>query len=390
MGASGGITGRSTVRSCHGSIHGVLRRTVVALLVIVTVAAVAVAAAGWYFSTLLTAESEPWQTRDKQVVSVEGDEVTLVLDEETRLPGRHALLWDDGLAQLGDQVSMDDDAGTVTYALGDVRGDLQAGLQVAWYAWFYEGAPAGLGLTFDEVIVPSPAGDLPAWYLPGESDTWVVAVHGVNGDREEALRALPTLVRAGLPTVVVRYRNDEGVPTEDGLLRLGSQEWQEVEAAMTWAKRRGADRFVLLGWSMGGAIVMQALDRAESGDLVDAVVLDSPLLDWTHTLHAQAADRGLPSWLADVAAQITEWRIGIEFDDFDWVARADEIGVPVLAFHGPDDTYVPWDPTRDLAAARPDVVTLVQVDEAGHTRSWNADPAAYDAELEAFLADTTG
>jgi hypothetical protein len=390
MGATGGITGRSTWRSCHGTIRCVLRKLLVVLAILGVLAAVAVGAAGWYFSTLLTAESEPWQTRDKQVLAVDGDEVTLALDEETRLPGRHALLWDDGLAQLGDQVSLDDDAGTVTYALGDVRGDLQPGVRAAWYAWFYEGTPAELGLAFDEVSVPSPAGDLPAWYLPGDSDTWVVAVHGVNGDREEALRALPTLAQAGLPTVVVRYRNDEGVPTQDGLLRLGSQEWQEVEAAMTWAQRRGADRFVLVGWSMGGAIVMQALDRAESADRVDAVVLDGPLLDWRDTLRAQAADRGLPSWLADVAAQVTEWRIGIDFDDFDWVARADEIDVPVLAFHGPDDTFVPWGPTHDLAQARPDVVTLVQVDEAGHTRSWNAGPAAYEAELAAFLADATG
>jgi fermentation-respiration switch protein FrsA (DUF1100 family) len=203
------------------------------------------------------------------------------------------------------------------------------------------------------------------------------------------LRALPTLVEAGLPTVVLRYRNDPGVPTDDDLLRLGSAEWQEVEAAMAWAREQGAQRFVLYGWSMGGAIVMQALDRAEGRDLVDAVVLDGPVLDWTATLRLQAQDRGLPTVLADVAAQVTEWRLSMEFDDFDWVARADEIAVPVLAFHGPDDTYVAWEPTRDVAAARPDVVTFVQVDGAGHTRSWNADPAAYADALRQFL-ETTG
>jgi pimeloyl-ACP methyl ester carboxylesterase len=188
--------------------------------------------------------------------------------------------------------------------------------------------------------------------------------------------------------VVLRYRNDPGVPTDDDLLRLGSAEWQEVEAAMTWAQEQGAERFVLYGWSMGGAIVMQALDRARDRDRVDAVVLDGPVLDWIDTLHLQAQDRGLPTVLADVAAQVTEWRIGIEFDDFDWVTRADEIDVPVLAFHGPDDTYVAWEPTRDLAAARPDVVTFVQVDGAGHTRSWNADPEGYSEAVQRFLAET--
>jgi hypothetical protein len=367
----------------------VLRKVLITLLVLVLLLGAVVVGIGWYFSTLLTAQGEPWQTRDKQVVSVDGDEVTLALDEETRLPGRHALLWDDGLAQLGEQVAVDEDAGTVTFTVENVRGDLAPSVEAAWYAWFYEGTPDDLGLAYEDVAIPSPAGELPAWSLPGDSDTWVIAVHGANGDREEALRALPTLVEAGLPTVVLRYRNDPGVPTDDDLLRLGSAEWQEVEAAMAWAREQGAQRFVLYGWSMGGAIVMQALDRAEGRDLVDAVVLDGPVLDWTATLRLQAQDRGLPTVLADVAAQVTEWRLSMEFDDFDWVARADEIAVPVLAFHGPDDTYVAWEPTRDVAAARPDVVTFVQVDGAGHTRSWNADPAAYADALQQFL-ETTG
>jgi alpha-beta hydrolase superfamily lysophospholipase len=366
----------------------VLGKVLIAVLVFVLLLGAAVVGIGWYFSTALTAQGEPWQTRDKEVVAIDGDEVTLALDEETRLPGRHALLWEDGLAQLGDQVDVDEDAGTVTYAVEDARGELQPGVMAAWYAWFYEGTPSDLGLDYEDVTIPSAAGDLPAWYLPGESDTWAIAVHGANGDREEALRALPTLVQAGLPTVVLRYRNDPVVPTDDDLLRLGSAEWQEVEAAMTWAQEQGAERFVLYGWSMGGAIVMQALDRARDRDRVDAVVLDGPVLDWIDTLHLQAQDRGLPTVLADVAAQVTEWRIGIEFDDFDWVTRADEIDVPVLAFHGPDDTYVAWEPTRDLAAARPDVVTFVQVDGAGHTRSWNADPEGYSEAVQRFLAET--
>jgi hypothetical protein len=375
--------------SPSGTLRPVLRKVLITLLVLVLLLGAVVVGIGWYFSTLLTAQGEPWQTRDKQVVSVDGDEVTLALDEETRLPGRHALLWDDGLAQLGEQVAVDEDRGTVTFTVENVRGDLAPSVEAAWYAWFYEGTPDDLGLAYEDVAIPSPAGELPAWSLPGDSDTWVIAVHGANGDREEALRALPTLVEAGLPTVVLRYRNDPGVPTDDDLLRLGSAEWQEVEAAMAWARAQGAQRFVLYGWSMGGAIVMQALDRAEGRDLVDAVVLDGPVLDWTATLRLQAQDRGLPTVLADVAAQVTEWRLSMEFDDFDWVARADEIAVPVLAFHGPDDTYVAWEPTRDVAAARPDVVTFVQVDGAGHTRSWNADPAAYADALRQFL-ETTG
>lgn len=365
----------------------VLRKVVVTVTVLVALGALLLAGAGFYFSTLLTAQGEPWSTFDKQVLAVDGTTVVLALDDDTALPGRHALLWDGGLARLGEQRELDSDAGTVSYEVTDVRGQLTPGLEAAWYAWYFDGTPADVGLAYEDVVVPSPAGDLPSWYLPGDGgDTWVVAVHGRDGDREEALRALPTLAEAGLPTLVIRYRNDDGVPTSDGLLRLGDAEWQEVEAAMTWARERGAQRFVLVGWSMGGAVVMQVLDRAAEADRVIGVVLDGPVLDWRATLALQAADRGLPAVLASAAGLATELRLGLDLDDFDWVARADEVDVPVLIFHGPDDGYVAWEPSRDLAAARPDVVTFEQVDGAGHTRSWNADPDRYEQALLAFLA----
>ncbi len=362
-----------------------LRKTLVGLLVVVVLAGVALVGAGYYFSTLLTADGEPWQTRDKAVLAYDGDTVTVALDTETALAGRHGLLWDGGLTQVDAQLQVDEQNEQVTYQVADTSVPVPVPTDAAWYAWYYDGTPADLGLDFSEVSPRSEVGDLPSWYLPGDGDTWVIGIHGHNGDREEALRALPTLAELGLPTVVMRYRNDEGVASPDGLVHLGDTEWRDVDAVMTWAREQGAERFVLYGWSMGGAIAMQALDRAQNRDAVDAVVLDGPVLDWRALLDLQAADRGLPAVLADVGAQITEWRIGIDFDDFDWVARADEIDVPVLVFHGPGDGYVPWEPSRDLAAARPDLVRLEQVDGAGHTRSWNADPERYARVVTQFL-----
>lgn len=363
-----------------------VRKLLAGLLVLGLLAGVAVVAAGFYFSTLLTADGEPWETRDKQVLAADADVVTVALDEDTALPGRHGLLWDGGLAQIGEPVSEDESATSITYQITDSTSPIPTPTQAAWYSWYYDGTPDDLGLEYEPVDVPSEVGPLPSWYVPGRGDTWVIAVHGHNGDRQEALRVLPTLAELRLPTLVIRYRNDDGVASPDGLVHLGDTEWRDVDAAMTWARAQGAERFVLFGWSMGGAIVMQAQDRAENADLVDAVVLDGPVLDWRATLALQAADRGLPSALATVAAQITEWRIGMDFDDFDWVARADELDVPVLAFHGPADSYVAWEPTRDLATARPDLVTFEQIDGAGHTRSWNTDPERYEAAVASFVA----
>jgi len=359
------------------------------LLVVVIVLAVALAGVGYYFSNLLTTPSDPWSEFPKQVVAVDSGSVELGWDADTDLAGPHALLWDDGHATLGEQGATTGtlDDGTVTYAVDEVtRGDLLAGTEAAWFAWYFEGDPSVRGLDFKTVRPSSDVGDLESWYVPGDSDTWTIVVHGINGDRGEGLRVLPALARAGSPTLTIRYRNDPGVPTTDNLLRLGDTEWRDVDAAMAWAVERGAEQLVLYGFSYGGQVSLQTLARADNRDRIVGLVLDGPVISWQSTLDFQAGLRGLPTLISWAGGAVTEQRLGIDLDGFDWIARADELDVPILIFHGPDDAFVPWEPSRDLAELRPDIVTLEQVDRAGHTRSWNTRPRFYEQTVEDFVA----
>jgi pimeloyl-ACP methyl ester carboxylesterase len=59
--------------------------------------------------------------------------------------------------------------------------------------------------------------------------------------------------------------------------------------------------------------------------------------------------------------------------------------VPTLIYHGPDDTLAPWRGSRQLAARRPDLVTLHTVARAPHAAMWNADPKGYEEVLRRFL-----
>lgn len=359
------------------------------VLVLAVIVTVAVAGIGYYYSTVLTTPSDPNQSRDQQVVAADDTTVTLALDRYTQHPGRNSLLWDDGHAFLGEQRDKQGSVGdgTVTYDVDVTRGDLTVPLDVLWSAWYFDtGDPSSRGLDFEEVTPRSDVGDLPSWYLPGTSDTWTIVVHGINGDRDEALRILPTLVDSGSPTLVIRYRNDPGVPTTDNLLRLGDTEWIDVQAAMDWARDRGAQRFVLYGFSYGGAVALQALDRAEGSDDIAALVLDSPVVDWQAVLDQQAVLRGLPTVLAWAAGIVTELRLDLDLDDFDWVARADDLDVPILVLHGPDDTFVPYEPNQALAQLRSDIVTLESFDGAEHVRSWNVDAQRYEQVVGEFLA----
>ncbi len=130
--------------------------------------------------------------------------------------------------------------------------------------------------------MPTELGPAPAWFVPADgpaSSTWVIAVHGQHGDPSTAMTGVPAMHQLGLPVLAISYRNDVGAPASpDGLLHLGQTEWRDVDAAITHARKKGAQRVVLDGSSMGGAAVLQTLKHSAQADAVASVVLDAPKL----------------------------------------------------------------------------------------------------------------
>jgi dienelactone hydrolase len=252
--------------------------------------------------------------------------------------------------------------------------------------------PSAVDVPYEDVSISSELGDLPAWLVEGEgaaASTWAVWVHGWGATREESLRYLPALHEAGVTVLVPTYRNDAEAPADpSGRYRLGESEWRDVESALVHAREQGADQVLLMATSIGAAISLQTMDRSTEADLVSAMWLDSPLLDWRSTLDAQGRLNGLPGPVTDVATWVTGLRAGMDMDDYDWVARAQELpAVPIHIEHPRGDAFVPNTRSVALAEARPDLVTLVADSEADHTRAWNADPEGYDARLTAWVEE---
>lgn len=248
--------------------------------------------------------------------------------------------------------------------------------------------PSDVGIPHVEVLVAGPLGSYPAWQVAGVDDTWVVFVHGRDADRREAVRAMTTVHRLGLPMLVVSYRNDVGAPsTDDRRYALGDDEWRDLEAAIIHALREGARDVVLVGYGMGGAISATFLHESELGRRVVGLVFDAPLLDPGVVVDADAAERGVPGFLAGWAKALATFRFGIDWTDLDQVGRAAEFDVPILLFHGDADDVIPIRSSEALAAARPDVVRFELFAGAGHGAAWNVDPDRYDAALARFLDD---
>lgn len=349
------------------------------------VVAVAVGAmVSWHFSSAVLVPDHSPRPEDQRVERLAPGRVVLSRTEESERPGVYGIAWQGGHAVIGRIVDVG--AETVTRTLRSVRGYLAAGMDVAM-ARVYTGDPRqALGLPFASVRVPGELGPMPAWLVPGRSDTWAIFVHGINDSPQGGLHLLPILRGAGLPSLTITYREDLGAPASpDGLHHMGATEWRDLEAAARYALRRGARQLVLVGYSMGGAIVAQFMQHSRLAPRVAGLVLDAPALDWKETISFNATEMGLPSFSTIPVEWAIGARIDADWDDLDALRHTDALRLPTLLFHGGEDDVVPIATSEDLAAALPRWVTYYRVPRAGHTQAWNVDPTLYELRVVGFL-----
>ncbi|WP_442575685.1 alpha/beta hydrolase family protein [Microbacterium sp. F51-2R] len=323
--------------------------------------------------------------------------ITLSRTPDTELPGRYGL-FTTGTAsyiKLG-SVLAEDDHSVKRKLLTHIGPASQLAPDAAFSGWYYD-KPEELHIPFTPELIGSAVGPCPAWLFPAAlpSDTWVIQVHGRGTNRAECLRAVPLFHGLGMTTLVVSYRNDGEAPrSRTGTYTLGATEWRDVDAALGFARRRGARHVILMGWSMGGAIALQVDLNSAHRDLIAGLILESPVIDWRVVLDYQAKLSRLPGPVKGLAigALQSEWatpvtRTGtpIPFDRLDVVARAAELRHPVLILHSDDDGFVPSDASHELAVRRPDLVEMQVFEVARHTKLWNYDQDRWSESIRSWL-----
>lgn len=347
----------------------------------------------WNFSSEVVAPHDFSSPAKLTVLSVSSGKIALSRSEAASRPGIYGIAWRDGHAVIGGVLASE--GGTATRALSAVRGKLAAGTQVDVDDVYTGNPTTAFGLPFSEVRIRGQLGGMPAWLVPASSPRlaparsriWAIVVHGLDGDREGDLGLLPPLHRSGLTTLMITYREDTGAPASpDGLHHMGLTEWRDLQAAARYALTHGAQRLVLLGVSMGGAIATQFMEHSPLAARVSGLVLDSPALSWKAILSFNAKEIGLPSF----AALPVEWAIDVRIKP-DWRAadaldHSASFHLPILLFHGTADKLVPISTSRAFARELRGWVTFYEVPDAGHFESWNVSPDSYDRRLEAFIA----
>lgn len=341
----------------------------------------------------------PW-CDDALVLAVGDSSITLapVSDDSSRVshgPG-WGVRWRGGWGEVGPPLATSRAGVTRSYRAGE--GTLAAGTPVDLTVELARSDPLrACRLQFLNAVIPARLGAMPAWYVPGRSDTWAIFVHGKGANRTQALSTLGFYAGRGLPCLVISYRNDPGVPpSPDGRYHYGLTEWEDLEAACSFALANCATRIILVGFSMGGGIVLGFLERSSLASRVGGAVLDAPAIDFGKTVdlgirlaRLPLIGTPLPPLAGALGKSLASIRFGVDWEEYALLRRADRVHAPLLVIHGDRDDVVPFEGSGALAAALPELVTLERFHGARHLESWNLDRRRYESAVTAFLDSAT-
>ena len=328
--------------------------------------------------------------------------VTLPLNAATQAPGQYAIWFDSGrgYAQLGAVLAVDERARIVTREVVSSRGvPLRVGLSARW-SGVVPSQAVDVALPFTAVTVSTALGAAPAYRFDAPIDrppasTWAIHIHGQGASRASPLRGVPVAHRAGLTSLVVSYRNDHEAPSSrDRKSMLGQTEWRDVDAALDYAVAHGAERIILVGWSMGAMIALQLTRSSQHRKRIIGLCLIAPVVDWRSTILAAGRRARVPALVTRLALGALEspvWRraTGLQQSmrlvDLNWIDNGSDLNIPTLVLHSFGDRSVPIALSRAFADAHTGLVELVTLPAAPHTLEWNRSPHLWESALSDWL-----
>ncbi len=250
----------------------------------------------------------------------------------------------------------------------------------------YGGDPGSdLGLDHSEVEIPGELGALPAWYVPGARDTWIITVHGLGATRAHPMNLMGFLHRQRFPCSTSPTAATPEPPPADGLGHFGALRVARRRRRPPLRLRYGARNVIVHGWSTGATMALYAAVESPLRDRISGLVLDSPVLDWPVTLRALAAARGVPAALLPLAVRAAQGRTGMGATPVLETSVPASLRTPTLILHGPDDTIAPWGPPANSPPGARTWSALHAVPQAPHAAMWNVGPDRYEETLRRFL-----
>lgn len=227
--------------------------------------------------------------------------------------------------------------------------------------------PKEAGLDYETVWLTTEDGvRIEAWYVPAPDARGVALLaHGNAGSIAHRVDYASMFQRLGYSLLLLEYRGygrSEGKPSEEGTYADARAAWRYL------VTQRGfpPERIVLVGESLGGAVVARLAAEERPG----ALVLASSFV----SVPEMAAE--VYPWLP--ARQLARYR-------YDTLAALERVTAPVFIAHSRQDDIVPFHHGERLFAAAKEPKAFLEM-AGGHNESFLFSREAWGEELGRFLA----
>jgi len=235
----------------------------------------------------------------------------------------------------------------------------------------YDATPDRFGMAYERVTLKTSDGvSLAAWWLPAEGARGaVVFAHGNGGNISHRLDKAMLLRSWGLSVLLFDcrgYGESTGTPTEEGT-------YSDMIAAVDHVRverKVPADRIILYGESLGGAVAVDEATRCPAAGLV----VDSSF-----------------TRMSDVGAYHYPWlpvRLFLKYR-YDSLSRIGRVKCPVLVLHSPQDDIIPYRLGRALFEAAREPKRFADL-EGGHNDGGLMASAEGQKALLRFLDEVLG
>jgi pimeloyl-ACP methyl ester carboxylesterase len=243
---------------------------------------------------------------------------------------------------------------------------------------------------FTEQDIETLGCSLSVWEIPGDAPEGPVVYVSPGWGHSKIgvlIRMGPLLPRCSRVIAI----DSPGVGETPGWCLLGLREGALLERLVR--DTAGDSPVVLMGWSMGGGVSIEAatklaqgegLAQGESPVRVLGVIAEAAYRRPITPASAVMGLQGLP-WKVNL--RLALWALGIfhrrgpGWKNFDREPLAAKLACPLLLLHGEDDPVSPIADAREIAEAAPDA-TLVETPGGSHSDLWMDDefrPAQADS-----------
>ena len=230
------------------------------------------------------------------------------------------------------------------------------------------------GLCLRGILLPNPAGG-----------PWAILCHGYTGHAEEMADFAREFYKRGYQVLMPDARGHG--KSEGDYIGMG---WPDRRDIVCWARhladKERAENIVILGISMGGAMVMMASGE-KLPPQVRAIVEDCGYTSAWDEFHYQLKMLyHLPSFpLLNMMDMFARKRAGYGLKEASALKQVAKCKIPMMFIHGKKDSMVPYEMLRPLYEAATCPKELFVAEQAGHGESRQAEPEEYWKRVFAFL-----